>query len=54
MPSAENPEGYLYVVLRGETYESIERTYSDSLLLRLSGWTSFMNSATRSAAPTGS
>ena len=32
------PEGYLYVVLRGEMYESFERLYRDSLLLRLSAW----------------
>ena len=39
LPSADNPEGYLYVVLRGESYDSFERFYRDSLLLRLSLWT---------------
>ncbi len=34
----EGAEGYLYVVLRGQMYESFERLYRDSLLLRLSGW----------------
>ena len=38
VPSAERPEGYLYVVLRGQMYESFERLYQDSLLLRLSAW----------------
>ena len=39
VPSTANPEGYLYVVLRGEMYDSLERLYRDSLLLRLSAWT---------------
>lgn len=38
IPSTEPPEGYLYVVLRGQMYESFERLYQDSLLLRLSAW----------------
>jgi len=38
IPATEPPEGYLYVVLRGEMYESFERLYRDSLLLRLSAW----------------
>jgi signal transduction histidine kinase len=38
VPSADHPEGYLYVVLRGEGYDSFERLYQDSLLLRLSAW----------------
>ena len=38
VPEAEGAEGYLYVVLRGQMYESFERLYQDSLLLRLSGW----------------
>jgi len=36
--STEGSTGYLYVVLRGQMYESFERIYQDSLLLRLSGW----------------
>ncbi|MEZ5592689.1 MAG: HAMP domain-containing sensor histidine kinase [Gammaproteobacteria bacterium] len=38
LPSAAQPEGYLYVVLRGEMYDSIEQLYRDSWLLRLSAW----------------
>ena len=38
IPATGSPEGYLYVVLRGEMYESFERLYRDSLLLRLSAW----------------
>ena len=32
------PDHYLYVVLRGEMYDSIEQLYRDSWLLRLSAW----------------
>ena len=38
IPATGPPEGYLYVVLRGEMYESFERLYRDSLLLRFSAW----------------
>lgn len=38
IPSAEKPEGYLYVVLRGQMYESFERLHQDSLLMQLSLW----------------
>jgi signal transduction histidine kinase len=38
IPAAEGSEGYLYVVLRGQMYESFKRLYQDSLLLQLSGW----------------
>ncbi|MEZ5583953.1 MAG: ATP-binding protein [Candidatus Competibacteraceae bacterium] len=38
VPSAETPEGYLYVVLRGEEYDALARLYQDSLLLRSSAW----------------
>ncbi|CDH44564.1 MAG: HAMP domain-containing protein [Candidatus Competibacteraceae bacterium] len=38
IPATEPPEGYLYVVLRGQMYESFERFYQDSLLLQLSAW----------------
>jgi signal transduction histidine kinase len=37
VPSVEAPEGYLYVVLRGERYESIETILQESYLLRQSG-----------------
>ncbi|MCB1761203.1 MAG: sensor histidine kinase [Gammaproteobacteria bacterium] len=38
VPSSENPEGYLYVVLRGEQFEEADRMVRESLFLRLSGW----------------
>ncbi|MCF6281227.1 MAG: HAMP domain-containing histidine kinase [Candidatus Polarisedimenticolaceae bacterium] len=38
VPSAESPEGYLYVVLRGEEFDSAEQMIEESHLLRLSGW----------------
>lgn len=38
IPTVEGSKSYLYVVLRGQMYESFERLYQDSLLLRLSGW----------------
>ncbi len=36
VPSAENPEGYLYVVLRGEEFDAVDKMARDSYLLRLS------------------
>jgi len=38
VPSTQSPEGYLYVVLRGEEYDSVESLVRDSYFLRLSGW----------------
>jgi two-component system OmpR family sensor kinase len=38
VPSAESPQGYLYVVLRGEQFDETERMVRESFLLRLSGW----------------
>ncbi len=38
VPSAENAQGYLYVVLRGEEYDSVDRMIQESYFLRLSGW----------------
>ncbi len=38
VPSAENPEGYLYVVLQGEQYETAERLIQESYVFRLSAW----------------
>jgi signal transduction histidine kinase len=38
VPSSENPEGYLYVVLRGEQYAQAERMAYDSFLLQNSVW----------------
>lgn len=38
VPMAEKPEGYLYVVLRGEDFDDVERVLRDSHLLRVSAW----------------
>jgi two-component system OmpR family sensor kinase len=38
VPSSSRPEGYLYVVLRGEQYDSAQQAVQDSYLVRLSGW----------------
>lgn len=38
VPMAEKPEGYLYVVLRGEDFDAVERAIRDSHLLRVSAW----------------
>ncbi len=38
VPTVESPEGYLYVVLRGEQYDDIEHFINDSFILRQSGW----------------
>ncbi|MBT5111424.1 MAG: HAMP domain-containing histidine kinase [Rhodospirillaceae bacterium] len=37
-PEGYLPEGYLYVVLRGEQYDSAETVVRTSYLLRMSGW----------------
>lgn len=38
VPSAQNLQGYLYVVLRGEEFDSVEQMIRGNLLLRLSAW----------------
>ena len=38
VPSQEKPEGYLYVVLRGEQYAKAERLARDGFLLQSSLW----------------
>ncbi len=38
VPSGEAPEGYLYVVLQGEQYETAEQVIQESYVLRLSAW----------------
>jgi signal transduction histidine kinase len=38
VPSAAVPEGYLYVVLRGEEFDSAEQAVQESYVLRLSAW----------------
>lgn len=38
VPSAENPDGYLYVVLRGEEYDAAETMARGGQVLALSAW----------------
>lgn len=38
VPSARDPEGYLYVVLRGEQFDSVDSMVRESYLVRLSAW----------------
>lgn len=38
VPSARNANGYLYVVLRGEQFDSAEQTVRNSFFVRMSGW----------------
>lgn len=38
IPGKTTPEGYLYVVLRGEQYDSVASVARTSYLLRMSGW----------------
>ncbi len=38
VPSAEQPEGYLYVVLRGEEYDSVERMARGRHFFEMSAW----------------
>ncbi|MBL4585347.1 MAG: HAMP domain-containing protein [Pseudomonadales bacterium] len=38
VPNAKNPEGYLYIVLQGEEYDSINEAVRESYLLWLSSW----------------
>ncbi len=38
VPTAQQPEGYLYVVLRGEKFDSAEQMIQESHFLRLSSW----------------
>ncbi len=38
VPTAEAPEGYLYVVLRGEQYDDVEQLIQSQLVMQLSGW----------------
>jgi len=37
LPSADDAQGYLYVVLRGEEYDRIEQLFQNNFLVRLSG-----------------
>ena len=38
VPNQQRPEGYLYVVLRGEQVERVEQMIRESYFLRMSGW----------------
>ena len=38
IPSAANPEGYLYVVLQGEEFDAANNAIRESYFLRMSGW----------------
>jgi signal transduction histidine kinase len=38
VPSADTPEGYLYVVLRGEEFDAVDSALQDSHILRLSAY----------------
>lgn len=38
VPTMDKPEGYLYVVLRGEEFDAVEQALRESHFLRLSGW----------------
>lgn len=38
VPSGQTPEGYLYVVLRGEEFDSVEQVVQGSYVARLSAW----------------
>ncbi len=38
VPSADNPEGYLYVVLRGEEYDAAETMARGGRILEMSAW----------------
>lgn len=38
VPSQENPEGYLYVVLRGEDYDRAEQVMKQGILWKQTGW----------------
>lgn len=38
IPSAANPEGYLYVVLQGEEFDAVNNAIRESYFLHLSGW----------------
>lgn len=39
IPSAVEPEGYLYVVLQGEEFDAVNNVIRESYFLRLGGWT---------------
>ncbi|MGA7979829.1 MAG: ATP-binding protein [Chromatiaceae bacterium] len=38
IPSSDNLQGYLYVVLRGERFDAVDQVLRDNYLLRLSSW----------------
>jgi len=38
VPTAQNPEGYLYVVLQGEEYDAVNELLKNSYLFKVSAW----------------
>lgn len=38
VPAADHLQGYLYIILRGEQFDSVDRAILESYFLRLSGW----------------
>ena len=38
VPSAENPEGYLYVVLQGDAYDAVNELLKNTYLFKVSAW----------------
>ncbi len=38
VPTTDHPEGYLYVVLRGEEFDTVDKVVRESYFMRLSGW----------------
>lgn len=43
LPSAEAPEGYLYVILRGEEFDNLDALIQQNYLLRLTGWSAALS-----------
>lgn len=41
VPSAERLQGYLYVILRGEEFDLVDRAIQEGYFLRMSGWSVF-------------
>ncbi|MEN8131663.1 MAG: HAMP domain-containing sensor histidine kinase [Pseudomonadota bacterium] len=41
VPSAEDLQGYLYVILRGEEFDLIDQAIQEGYFLRMSGWSVF-------------
>ncbi len=50
VPTADNPEGYLYVVLRGEEYDTAETIARGAKVLEMSAWALLVSLAVAMAA----